>query len=473
VANCIPLHLSSGLPRQIQAGDSIDPSFLWIPSVNNFRLTTESNNSLSASDRTSQSTLYLTPHVGNQIALYYSSAWQVFTTAQVSLTFSGLTNGKNYDVFAVKIGSGVQTILHDTFSDTNGTNLTAHAMNTGPGWTANNGRIDVNDNTASAPNAASASVYTANAGLSDVVMTCDLSAGSDNGLVFRYTDISNHFVLYLNKTSNQFELYEKVSGTYLLRTSIGVAWNAVTVYTFRVVLEGNSILCYGGGQSLTYSTANNATATRFGLYQNAGALAVYADNFKVETAVIIELSSAWTNDTTRATAITTQDGVWVKSGDPTRRLIGTIRATGTTTTEDSATKRLVANLYNRESRSLYLLEQTSHTYGTNTVRGWNGGTQQVEWVCPMSSWQLCVPAAFRVVGGASGQRAQTGFGVDSTSAIRAGAEVIHGGSAQHAGSVCYALPCTAGYHYIAVLERAIDASNVTFQQFEIDGYVMG
>ncbi len=60
------------------------------------------------------------------------------------------------------------------------------------------------------------------------------------------------------------------------------------------------------------------------------------------SAVVLELSAAWTNDTLRADAITTQNGVQVKTGALTRRLVGTIRASGTNTTEDSYLKRFVS-----------------------------------------------------------------------------------------------------------------------------------
>lgn len=61
---------------------------------------------------------------------------------------------------------------------------------------------------------------------------------------------------------------------------------------------------------------------------------------------------AWTNTTTRATALARQDGVWTKSGDPTRVYLGTIYTTSTTTTEDSLQNRYVWNMYNRLSRPL-------------------------------------------------------------------------------------------------------------------------
>jgi hypothetical protein len=85
------------------------------------------------------------------------------------------------------------------------------------------------------------------------------------------------------------------------------------------------------------------------LYDNSGTLT-------------LELSAAWTNDTTRADALTTQDGIPVKSGSTTRRLVGTIRTTGTTTTEDSAAKRFVWSLYNRVARPLRGATETADTW---------------------------------------------------------------------------------------------------------------
>lgn len=82
----------------------------------------------------------------------------------------------------------------------------------------------------------------------------------------------------------------------------------------------------------------------------------------------------WTNDSTRATAVTLQDGRYCKSGDKTRLLLGTFYTTATTTTEDSLAKRFVWNMYNRVRRIAYGSSAASHTYTTATIREWNGGT---------------------------------------------------------------------------------------------------
>jgi hypothetical protein len=64
----------------------------------------------------------------------------------------------------------------------------------------------------------------------------------------------------------------------------------------------------------------------------------------------------WTNDTTRATALTTLNGVLVKSGATTRRLVGTIYTDSASKFNDSDALRHVANYRNRVLRSMRALE---------------------------------------------------------------------------------------------------------------------
>jgi hypothetical protein len=93
----------------------------------------------------------------------------------------------------------------------------------------------------------------------------------------------------------------------------------------------------------------------------------------------LELSTAWTTDTARATALTTQDGILVKSGAGTRRYLGTLRATGTNTTEDSLRRRFVWNYYNQITRALFATETVDWTYDLAVMRQANNdATNQVE-----------------------------------------------------------------------------------------------
>lgn len=84
---------------------------------------------------------------------------------------------------------------------------------------------------------------------------------------------------------------------------------------------------------------------------------------------------AWTNVTTRATAVVlTTTGFYTKSGDLTRRYLGSVM-TGTVSgqTEDSFAKRYVWNMYNRVPRIMRVKETTdSWPYSTNTYHQANG-----------------------------------------------------------------------------------------------------
>jgi hypothetical protein len=260
------------------------------PSQIDHRLTTESGVSVSTSDRTGQSTLYLTPYKGTHVSLYDGSAWQDRTTAEISLALSGLTSGKNYDVFAYYTGS----------------------------------------------------------------------------------------------------------------------------------------------------------------------------------AVALELSAAWASDTARTDALTTQDGVAVKSGALTRRWVGTIRTTGTTTTEDSQAKRFVWNAANQASRTLYAYNNTSHSYGTAAFREWNGATNThcVEWatgevgVVASSGW-----IEFNAPGGATA--------IATLSLNNAAAEGDGAALSQSSGFVRanpgFVGAARAGFNRLTVTEYA--TSSCTFNAYKISGGV--
>jgi len=63
------------------------------------------------------------------------------------------------------------------------------------------------------------------------------------------------------------------------------------------------------------------------------------------TATLEEL--VWTNDTTRATALVRQDGVWSKTGALTRRYVGTVYSNSSSQFTDAEQSRLVWNMDNR------------------------------------------------------------------------------------------------------------------------------
>lgn len=227
-------------------------------------------------------------------------------------------------------------------------------------------------------------------------------------------------------------------------------------------------------QSTLYLTPDHATpfsrllslydGTRWKLYTNAEiSLALSGltsgknyDVFVYDNAgtLTLELSAAWTTDTARADALTTQDEIYVKSGATTRRYAGTIRTTGTTTTEDSSTKRFVWNAYNQVPRLLRVYDTTDNwSYTTDSWRQARAtATNQVEMVCGLAGSH----AALILNQMTSGSSAvAVGVGLDSTTAADETYSTIAmnaSGTLQHLGAAAvWQVPL--GYHYAAWLER--------------------
>jgi hypothetical protein len=176
----------------------------------------------------------------------------------------------------------------------------------------------------------------------------------------------------------------------------------------------------------------------------------------------LELSTLWTNDTTRADALTTVAGVQLKSAATTRRYVGTIRTTGTTTTEDSAAKRLVWSYCGRQPRFLSVSESTnSWTYAVNSWRAVNASSaNKVEYVAGMGD-VLAQASGMVLITASSGQvnYYATGVGVDSSTANSA--QLL--GSAADASTKLqvwtkYLGYPGLGYHYLQWLERGATTS---------------
>jgi hypothetical protein len=157
--------------------------------------------------------------------------------------------------------------------------------------------------------------------------------------------------------------------------------------------KGANIALYSGSAwvlrafvetSLALGTLTAALPYDVFAYDNAGTLA-------------LELL-AWTNATTRATALVLQDGVYCKTGALTRRYLGTFYTTATTTTEDSFAKRYVWNYYNRVPRVMKVLEPTSSWAYTSSFRQARGSTaNQLDCVIGVAEVEVCAEVWARAV----------------------------------------------------------------------------
>ena len=126
---------------------------------------------------------------------------------------------------------------------------------------------------------------------------------------------------------------------------------------------------------------------------------------------------AWTSATSRATAVTLQDGRYCKSGDKTRLYLGTFYTTSTTATEDSQSRRYVWNTYNRAIRRAFCEDATSHTYSTASQRQWRDvatdGVTQVSFLTPLNLEPITVGFSVQLLASAGQVLGYFTYGMNS------------------------------------------------------------
>lgn len=141
---------------------------------------------------------------------------------------------------------------------------------------------------------------------------------------------------------------------------------------------------------------------------------LYTDSL-INTATLALELVVWTNDTTRATALATNGLILHKSGDETRRYVGTIYTTNTNETVDTAVKRYVWNLDNQVLRHMRGIESTdAWNYTSTTMRRMNdSSSNRVDWVQGLALG----PVTLMALGGArntgANRDAWLGVGIDS------------------------------------------------------------
>lgn len=219
--------------------------------------------------------------------------------------------------------------------------------------------------------------------------------------------------------------------------------------------NGNKIAVYDGTRwklmALTEISiavpATTVTMYDLWVYDNSGTLTLEA--------------TAWTNDTTRATALALQDGVYCKTGSLTRRYVGSFRTTGVSgQTQDGTSvgvcKRFLWNYYNRAPRSLVLGGLGSWTYTTATIHAQDGNAaRRVEFVVGvLAEAQFSFSGAVTSSNTSSTVDRISGFGLDSTTGFSGFNPTICASASQIAGHWPrvdqYILSGgNPGYHYIS------------------------
>lgn len=211
--------------------------------------------------------------------------------------------------------------------------------------------------------------------------------------------------------------------------------------------QGNQIALYNGSTWVNYNfTERSLSLSGFVASKNY-------DIFIYDNAGTLTLEAVvWTNDTTRATAIVLQDGIWAKSGATARRYLGTIRTTATTgQTEDSVKKRFVYNEYNRTIRKLRILATVSWTYATNAWRSANADNSlRTEIVVGNPGMYVNLALMARASGAGSGGIQGVGYDTTTSSVVdiypNLSTDGHYSAHMLHAPSI--------GYHYYQWVENA-------------------
>lgn len=254
-----------------------------------------------------------------------------------------------------------------------------------------------------------------------------------------------------------------------LTTAVPVPPTNVTAATviYCTPYKGNRMALYSSTGVPTFYTSNE-----FSIAVPATTVQMY-DIFCFASGGVPTLELlAWTNDTTRATAIVANvaSGVYTKSGDSTRRYLGSFRTTGSSgQTEDSVTKRYLFNYYHRVPRALERIETTATwTYSLDTYQQANASTaNQVGVVTGISDASITLGIWVQVKNSAGSISASIGIGLDSTTAVAAHqtgmSAVLTTASQPYAIVANYVAVPAVGYHFYAWLEKSSASGTTTWQ----------
>lgn len=226
---------------------------------------------------------------------------------------------------------------------------------------------------------------------------------------------------------------------------------------------GNKVSLYTGSTWIQYTFTELTLA--LGTLTSGLPYDVFLD-YNGGSPVLVSL--AWTNDSTRATALAYQNGVLVKTGDTEQRYLGTFYTTATTTTEDSVANRYLWNYYNRVNRIGRAADSTaSWSYSASSFQQARAtAANQVNYVAGVAEdfvhADVCAP--YVASSGATVRTVQVGIGLDSTT-VNSAQTGTFAQTNNTLGSTCRAtysgIPA-AGKHSIVWLEKGAGSDTQTW-----------
>lgn len=260
-----------------------------------------------------------------------------------------------------------------------------------------------------------------------------------NSRVLGIADSTSSLVLAANPgIPNQDNSIEDFRLTLTTGTPVTTADVTAATTIYASPYKGNRIALFDSAGNATVRTSAEFSIAVPGTTSQMYDVFAYS-NSGVPTLELLQ----WTNDTTRATAIVlTTTGTYTKSGDLTRRYLGSFRTTTVSgQTEDSITKHYVWNYYNRVRRLAQRLETTaSWTYTTAALRQANGAAaNQLDFVIGVAEVPLTVNLAVPFSNSAGGVNVTVGIAEDGVTPILSG---VVGGQSSSAATIATQLFAT-------------------------------
>ena len=217
------------------------------------------------------------------------------------------------------------------------------------------------------------------------------------------------------------------NGRLTLTTATPVTTADVTAATtlYYALYGGNQIALYNGTAWEMFVIAELSIAVPAVANQVYDAFVDYNSGTPALTL------TAWTNDTTRATALTTQDGVLVLTGTLGKRYVGTVRTVTASQLNDSFALRHVWNYYNRVSRPMRVVDTTDNwVYTTATMRQANGSAaNQLDFVCGVAEDAIEAMVYAQASNDNAAVLLTSAIGLDSTTAAAANSLIARANTA--------------------------------------------
>lgn len=227
--------------------------------------------------------------------------------------------------------------------------------------------------------------------------------------------------------------------------------------------KGNVMPLYTGSVWTNYTISSGGVSVAA-----PGAASTNYDVFLYDSSGTLTLDlTAWTSDTARATALATQDGLYVKTGATARRYLGTVRTVAANQLEDSAARRFVWNHHNRIARPLKATYATASW--TDADKKWEPpnantttGETRVEVVVGLAESLLDLMVRARAYN-SSGDQHRISIDEDGTSANEANLDGTNDSKSPHAMLLQAYLKKypSAGRHYYQWVDRT-EKNTTTF-----------